>query len=359
MVSTSVKRRELVTLAKPINKAKKPNVAGWLISEKLDGTRCFWDGGLTRGLPTEHVPWAGLLNPKTLKPKDKIKPISTGLWSRLGNPIIAPEWFLDQLPPVLLDGELWAGRGNFQECRSIVSGDTADDRWEKIKYMIYGAPSLETMTIPGLIKNPTYYCEIKESALQNMMHRICDMEMSIIWCLPETTFRDALTELHEYIHEHPFCQVHLQRFLSEDSDRAWSDADVFLEGVLAQGGEGAIIRNPDALYEIKRTSNLLKYKPYDDDEGTLVGFTAGRGKYEGKIGALILDYKGQRLELSGMTDDERGMTSEAFADPGKDMPDFAVAKHFTIGQQITFKYRELSDDGIPKEARYFRPREES
>jgi len=29
---------------------------------------------------------------------------------------------------------------------------------------------------------------------------------------------------------------------------------------------------------------------------------------------------------------------------------------FKRGQQVTFKYRELSDDGIPKEARYWRPR---
>ena len=83
-------KREFLQLADHYDPAKH-NVAGWFISEKLDGTRCFWDGGLSRGLPTEQVPWASIIDPKTGKKKAKIKPIATGLWSRYGNPIIAPD----------------------------------------------------------------------------------------------------------------------------------------------------------------------------------------------------------------------------------------------------------------------------
>ncbi len=184
-----IKRRELVTLAETIDPDKKPFIGGWLVSEKLDGTRCFWDGGLTRGMRTVDVPWAGILHPKTLEPKDKIKPVSTGLWSRYGNPIMAPDWFLDQLPPVVLDGELWSGRGDFQTCRSIVSGDCGDDRWQKIKYMVYGAPSLEAITSPGLIKSANHYCEVQECALQDMLHRLARGEASLVWATPNTSFR--------------------------------------------------------------------------------------------------------------------------------------------------------------------------
>ncbi len=42
-------RRELLQLAHTY-KPDKHKIAGWYISEKLDGTRCFWDGGLTSGL---------------------------------------------------------------------------------------------------------------------------------------------------------------------------------------------------------------------------------------------------------------------------------------------------------------------
>ena len=43
--------------------------------------------------------------------------------------------------------------------------------------------------------------------------------------------------------------------------------------------------------------------------------------------------------------------------PGQDMPAFFQGKSFKKGQTVTFKYRELTDDGIPKEARYWRRRD--
>ena len=47
----------------------------------------------------------------------------------------------------------------------------------------------------------------------------------------------------------------------------------------------------------------------------------------------------------------------ASANPGVDMPDWFQGRHFKRGQTVTFKYRELTDDGIPKEARYWRRRD--
>ena len=99
----------------------------------------------------------------------------------------------------------------------------------------------------------------------------------------------------------------------------------------------------------------------------MVGFTSGRetnkgSRLLGKIGALIVDYQGKRLELSGLTDAER-----EFADPDGPRlgrresrhrrPYWVEGKQFKKGQTVTFKYRELTDDGIPKEARYWRRRD--
>ena len=39
------------------------------------------------------------------------------------------------------------------------------------------------------------------------------------------------------------------------------------------------------------------------------------------------------------------------------MPDWFQGRHFKRGQTVTFKYRELTSDGIPKEARYWRRRD--
>ena len=159
-------KREFLQLADHYDPAKH-SVAGWFISEKLDGTRCFWDGGLSRGLPTDSIPWASVLDPKTGEKKSKIKAIATGLWSRYGNPIIAPDWFLNQLPCCPLDGELWAGRGNFQLCRSICGGDTPDPRFDKIVYAVYSSPPLASVFSTGEITNVNMQCAVDFLAIEH------------------------------------------------------------------------------------------------------------------------------------------------------------------------------------------------
>ena len=180
------------------------------------------------------------------------------------------------------------------------------------------------------------------------------------------SFEDELRFLQSALDNGPEskCYLHRQRRLSNEEHHAKAEVEDYLNGVLELGGEGVIIRNPEAAWTPKRVADLLKYKPFDDDEGRVVGFTSGRetdkgSKLLGMIGALILNYKGKRLELAGLTDEERQFsdtveTEHARQNPGVDMPSDFQGKHFKVGDVVTFKYRELSDDGIPKEARYWR-----
>ena len=79
------------------------------MSEKYDGLRAYWDG--------------------------------QKLWSRKGNLIHAPDYFLAELPrDIALDGELWIGHGKFEETISIVRSETPDDRWKRVRYMVFDAP---------------------------------------------------------------------------------------------------------------------------------------------------------------------------------------------------------------------------
>jgi ATP-dependent DNA ligase len=155
--------------------------------------------------------------------------------------------------------------------------------------------------------------------------------------------------------------------LIDIAHEAAQQVEAFLQRVLDKGGEGVVIRNPNAVWTPKRHKGLLKYKPFEDAEARIIGFTSGRettkgSKHLGRIGALITDYKGKRLELSGMTDAEREFSSGemgvfASANPGMDMPDWFQGRAFKVGQLVSFKFRELSDDKIPKEARYWRRRD--
>lgn len=360
-------RREFLQLAatyKGPDAPKAPSFAGWVISEKLDGTRCFWDGGVTRGMATDSVPWANLIDPKTGNRKAKIKPVSTGLWSRYGNPIMAPDEFLNLLPMTLLDGELWAGRGNFQLCRSICAGDEPDSRFmEHIQFACYGAPPLQRVFRTGEIKNSNFHKQIDLEAILAFYNEHAGPETDFQSLDPESSFFNEIQFLNHAL-DNDRIFLHSQSFLPDTEPEATEAVEEFMANVIERGGEGVIIRDSGAIYEPKRVKALYKYKPYDDAEVMVNGFISGRetdkgSKLLGMIGALITDFKGKRLEIAGLTNEERefadaDMTRHAAEHPGQDMPKTFQGRQFRVGDVITIKYRELSDDGIPKEARYFR-----
>lgn len=361
-------RREFLQLAHKYVPAKF-DVAGWFISEKLDGTRCFWDGGLTRGTQTISVPWSSITDPKTGLPKKKIKPVATGLWSRYGNPIMAPDEFLNRLPCCPLDGELWAGRGKFQLCRSICAGDAPDPRFDQIEFAVYSSPPLVGIFQTGEIKNSNMHRAIDFLNMEQWVRqRLNQFDGDFRYLPPGSLFQDEVKFLAKMLENSSVsaCYLHQQTKLFDVSEEAEKQIEQHLQRVLDMGGEGVILRNPREPWIPKRNRGILKYKPFSDDEGIIIGFTCGRetdkgSKHLGKIGALILDYNGKRLELSGLTDVEREFETVIASDhaeknPGKDMPAGIQGKHFKVGQTVTFKYRELSDDGIPKEARYWRRR---
>jgi DNA ligase-1 len=73
-----------------------------------------------------------------------------------------------------------------------------------------------------------------------------------------------------------------------------------------RGGEGIMLNTMDGLYEIKRSNSLLKVKYVESMDLKVVDIQEGTSKYEGMLGALIVDYKGYRVGVgSGFSDEER------------------------------------------------------
>ena len=363
-------RREFLMQAHTL-RPDKDKVSGWWISEKLDGTRCFWDGGISRGVPTVEVPWANIFHPKTGKLKTNLKQTATGLWSRYANPIIAPDSFLNQLPTCFLDGELFAGNGNFQLCRSIVAGNTPGTNWGKITYCVYGSPAYKYIFASGKIKGPQMvrdlYFEDIDEWIKTQLNR---PSLENLRYLEESnSFDDELSFLHQMVgegYDNETVHLHPQRRLPSEKVKQY--IETFMGNVLDGGGEGIVLRSPSQVFEPKRKWGLLKCKPTLDAEAVITGFTSGAktdkgSKYLGMIGALITKFNGKRLELSGLNNKERGFISGsgsgseyAKRHPGEDMPVGTEGKCFKVGDTITFKYREMSDEGIPKEARFWRKR---
>lgn len=325
------------------------NLSGWYASEKLDGQRAYWDGGITRGLPKSDVPWANT-------EKDgryRAKPVATGLWSRYGNVIHAPDWWLDQLPKMPLDGELWVRRDYpRQALRSVTSALEPDFGWQGIKYYVFDTPPYQAIFYWGTIDIPNMHVSIGLGTFDWAIARA--MAGNVSWTDETASLNERFQILSALEGMSEVVVPHAQIKLPSD----WTQAGEVVEKLLAEvtdgGGEGLIIRAPQSLWVPHRTWDMVKIKKLDDMEGTVIGYTSGYGKYEGMMGALVLRLDGgQRLELSGFTDAERALTG-AIPPPGMICGDDVENPMFPRGSQVTFRYRGKSRDGVPQEARYWR-----
>jgi len=322
---------------------KKENPFDYFKSEKLDGMRCLWDGGVTTGMQKTLVPWAN--NDKDTR--YVTEPIATGLWSQYGNTIHAPQFFIDALPKgIVLEGELYIGRNKRQLLMSIIKKLTpCEYDWRQITFRVFDAPPVEVIFNDRII-NETHY--------KKTFSGICDfLKGKVHFIKWSTYFGFRLAFAQKEVPENDYVKFVEQEILTGTAKDVIAET---LEELSLAGAEGLMLHNRLGLYQCKRTNALFKVKKLEDAEGTVVGFTAGlEGKLYGKMGAIILDYDGHRLEISGFTDKERGLSDSKWAldEPGTDIFE-DVANHFRIGDSITFKYRGLSTDGIPQEARYWR-----
>lgn len=88
-----------------------------------------------------------------------------------------------------------------------------------------------------------------------------------------------------------------------NTDYNWK-LDEWLDTITAKGGEGIMLRDPDAKYQHKRTDALLKYKKLQSMDLRITGWNEGKGKYEGAIGSFICenDEGTIKVNVAGISD---------------------------------------------------------
>lgn len=204
------------------------------------------------------------------------------LISRGGKIIHAPKWFTKNYPPFEIDGELWIKQGTFVRLSSIVRDKIPSDEWKEVKHCIFEVPHAKGGLFERLSKVKPY-------------------ENEVIKIIPQIEAEN---------------KEHLEKFLKE---------------IEAKGGEGVVVRDPNALYINKRSDKALKVKTFHDTECEVVGYAGGRGKFEGLVGALECKLStGVVFRLgTGMSDAQR-----------KNPP--------LLGASVTFKYQELTKLGKPR-----------
>lgn len=219
------------------------------------------------------------------------------LTSRQGNKIQAPIWFTKDFPKTPLDGELWLARGEFDALSGTVRKETpVDAEWKNISYLVFELPNAAG----------TFAARIKK-----IEEIVAAAKVSHLKVVKQFRVKD---------------EVQLKALLKK---------------VVATGGEGLMLHRADAPYVTGRSDVLLKLKLLLDAEAKVVGYTKGRGKYQGKVGALIVETpEGIRFKLgSGLSEAQR-------ENPPK------------IGSLVTYTYRDKTKAGKPKFASFLRIRNE-
>lgn len=240
------------------------DVTAYWVSEKYDGLRGYWDGRqlLTRG----------------------------------GERVSAPAWFTAGWPGEPMDGELWAGRGAFEQAQSTVLRQQQDDAaWRRMRFMVFDWPAQ-----PGDFS----------ARLAVLNARIAQAKSLTLQAVPQ---RRVATE---------------------------ADLQALLREVVAGGGEGLMLHRGDAPYRVGRGDELLKLKLHDDAEARVVALLPGQGKHAGRMGALLVETpEGLRFRIgAGFTDAQR-------ADPPP------------VGSWVTYRYRGLHEKSrLPRFATFVRVR---
>jgi len=238
------------------------DVTGWLMSEKLDGVRGYWDG--------------------------------KQILSKNGNVFYPPEAFIADLPPFPLEGELWGGRGTFAQTVSTVKQQLPHNGWLQLKFAIFDVPKAFGGFTARLAKANDWFTAHPSS---------------YAFVIPQVTIRDQ-TQL----------QQELQR-------------------IEKLGGEGLIVRMPEAFYSAGRSPEILKVKNYQDAEAIVVAHVPGKGRNEGRLGSLLV----------ALADGTRFKIGSGFSDAERESPP-------QIGAVVTFRFYGNYPSGIPKFPSFLRIR---
>lgn len=172
------------------------DVAGWWVSEKMDGCRAVWNG--------------------------------SKLLSRNGKDLKAPDSFTAGLPKgVRLDGELWMGRGTFDQLVSVIQKKGGD--WAGVRFMVFDYVSPDPLEDRFSMAN----------ALES------------IW-----RGRSRCDEIPKCDHLHIVAHSRLK-----DHD----DLSARESEIVRNGGEGCVIRRPGSPYRPGRMGDVIKVKRISPD----------------------------------------------------------------------------------------------
>lgn len=267
-----------VMLGTSIEKCKIPQGTWFSISQKLNGSRCFYYKGklYTRQgkvyTGCEHII-------KDIKRLDREYKFDEYEWVYDGELILKDT--------TLSDSEA------FQKGVGIANSD--NETKEELKFVIFD--TLPVSDFENGQSRSSY--QARKILLQNYKLRISALNLANIEIVPmfyEGTDQREIWKWLDY---------------AEQND---------MEGVMV---------NLDAPYECRRVKTLMKVKKFYTLDLKVVDIVEGDGRLKGTLGALVVDYKGNTVNVgTGFSDEQR--------------KEFWVNKDSIIGRVIEVKYKEIT-----------------
>lgn len=252
----------MILLAK--NFDSKKDYSGWFISEKLDGYRAVWNG-------TEMI-------------------------SRHGNKFNIPKEIINTLPKnIILDGELFISRGNFEKCSILKKKNITINEFLKIK----------------------------------IKYNVFDIISS------KKKYKDKIEDIKKICNTNHFLIFIKQKIVKNNVEIK----NIFNK-LIQKGAEGIMLRDPNSVYEKKRSNTLVKLKAKNDDEAIIIGYSISTSKkYEGLLKSFHCKLKKNlniTFYVSGVNDNIRTN----------------FRKTHPINTVITFTHNGFTSYGIPRHPFY-------
>jgi len=216
--------------------------------------------------------------------------------TKRGHKIDVPPYFTENFPPFPLDGEIWGGRQTYEKTSSIVLTSGQDKGWDTLLYGVFDAPEAGRSIEQRLQKTKKWFTE----------------------------------------HPSKYGFIIAQQRLKDRAELAQR-----LKEIEDLGGEGIVVVKMGSMYTNGRSVEVLKVKTFDDTEAMVIGYSPGKGKHYGKVGALLVELAGDRkISFKIGT----GLSDKVRENPPP------------IGAMITFKYTGFYASGKPKFPSFIRVR---
>ena len=290
--------------AKDTSRYKDPPLH-WIMSEKYDGYRALFYYKEGKGV----------------------------FVSRSQKEFNAPEWFLASMPSQkvlgdkVLDGELWAGRDNFQLMGIVRKKVPLSEEWMHIQYQVYDIASHEG----------------------TFLERLRCLKRVVISTNQEWT---SLKKSMVYPYHNLDCPLVFANQIQVKSETQMKE---YYEQVVSEGGEGIMLKHPMMPYENGRSHYLLKYKPVYDREAIIVDYKMGNGKYQSMLGAFICKPLLNHDTYSSVDEDPHHIFTLSGMDD-------TIRKEYRdthpLGTIISYECSGYTNKGVPRFGRYVRKRDD-